>query len=90
MKNLQFNPYQCGVGRGWGGEGQGRLDLKILNPSQLHPPPCGAGLKSCPIPVLPPLRGRENLRGVKRGEADQARQGKIAIPSRERAKTHYL
>ena len=37
----------------------------------------GVGLKSCPIPAPLPLRDRENLRGVKRGEAGR---GKITIP----------
>ena len=32
-------------------------------------PTRGAGLKSCPIPAPPPLRGRENPQGAKRGGA---------------------
>ena len=43
--------------------------------------PCGAGLKSRPIPTPPPLRDGENAHGVKRGGAGQARLGKIAIPN---------
>ena len=43
-------------------------------------PPRGAGLKSCPIPAPPPLRGEENPHGAKRGGAGQAGRGKIAIP----------
>ena len=33
--------------------------------------PRGAGLKSCPIPTPPPLRGRENPHGAKQGGAGQ-------------------
>ena len=44
-------------------------------------PPRGAGLKSHPIPVPPPLRGGENPHGAKRGGAGQAGRGKIAIPN---------
>ena len=35
MKNLQFNPYQSGVGRG--GAGQDGLGLKSVNPSLPRP-----------------------------------------------------
>ena len=43
----------------------------------------GAGLKSHPIPTPPPLRGGKNPHGAKRGGADQAGRGKIAIPTLE-------
>ena len=46
-------------------------------------PPRGAGLKSRPIPVPPPLRGGENPHGVKWGGAGQAGRGKIAIPTKD-------
>ena len=36
----------------------------------------GAGLKSCPIPSLPPLQGEQNQRRAKWGG-----RGKIAIPT---------
>ena len=42
--------------------------------------PCGAGLKSRPIPAPSSLRGGENPHGAKRGGAGQAGRGKIAIP----------
>ena len=54
MKNLQFNPYQYGVGR---------VESKKSKP--ISALPHGAGLKSRPIPALPPLRGGKNLRGTK-------------------------
>jgi len=41
------------------------MGLKSLNPS----PSRGAGLKSCPIFALPPLRSEENPHGTKRGRA---------------------
>ena len=47
-------------------------------------PPRSARLKSHPIPATPPLRGGENLRGVKRGGASQAGRSKIAIPTLEK------
>ena len=55
MKILQFNLYQCGVGR------VGSKKSKPISAS-----PHGMGLKSCPIPAPPPLRGQENPRGAKR------------------------
>ena len=55
-----------GVGTGRGGA----VGLQSLNPSPPRPaPPRGAGLKSCPIPALTPLRGGKNPRGTKRGGA---------------------
>ena len=51
------------VGRG--GVGWGRGGSKKSKP--IPAPPYGAGLKSCPISALPPLQGKENPRGVKRG-----------------------
>ena len=36
------------AGRGWGGAGRG-------GSKPIPAPPCGAGLKSCPIPAPPPL-----------------------------------
>ena len=73
MKNLQFNPYQCGVGMGRGGAG-----LKSLT----HPCPAhGVGLKSHPIPAPLPLWGGENPHRAKQGGVGQARRGKIDIPT---------
>ena len=66
-------------GRGWGGEGRGRLGLKSLNSSQLHPPPRGAGLKLCPILVVPPLRGGENR--VERSGQGRIKQGRAKVSS---------
>ena len=63
--------------RGWGGAGRG--GSKKCKP--IPAPPLDAGLKSCPIPAPPPLRGGENPHGAKRGGAGQAGRGKIAIPS---------
>ena len=70
MKNLQFNPYQQGAG--WGGS-------KKTKP--IPAPPCGARLKSHPIPAPSPLRGGENPYGVKRGGVCQVGWGKIANPT---------
>ena len=70
MKNLQFNPYQRKAR--WGGSKKSKHILAL---------PRGAGLKSPPIPTPPPLLGRENPHGTKRGGADQVRRGKIAIPN---------
>ena len=74
MKNLQFNIYQyyqCGAGQ------RDEFGLKSLKSSL----PRGVGLKSHPISASSPLRGGENLHGVKQGKASQARWDKIAIPS---------
>ena len=60
-------------GAGWGGS-------KKCKP--IPAPSHGAGLKSCPIPAPPPLRGGENPHGAKRGGAGQAGRGKIAIPTK--------
>ena len=60
MKNLQFNPYQCGAGR---------VGFKKSKPIAV--PSCDARLKSHPIPAPPPLRDGENLCGAKRGGAGQ-------------------
>ena len=49
-----------GEGRGWGGSKKSKPILA---------PPRGEGLKSCPIPAPPPLRGGENPRRAKRGGA---------------------
>ena len=58
MKILQFNPYQYKVG--WGESKKSKL-IPLL--------PRGAGLKSPPIPVPPPLRGERSREGwVKRVE----------------------
>ena len=70
MKILQFNPYQCDVGR---------VGSKMFK--TIPTPPLGAGLKSCPIPTPSPLRGRENPYGAKQGGAGYAGREKIAIPS---------
>ena len=55
------------MGRGWEGTGQG--GSKKSKP--ILAVPRGAGLKSCPIPIPPPLRGGENPRGAKLGKAGQ-------------------
>ena len=59
--------------------GAGRDGSKKCKP--IPAPSHGAGLKSCAIPVPPPLRGGENPYGVKQREAGQAGWGKIAIPN---------
>ena len=65
-----------------GGDGAGRGGRRWSKKCKPIPaPPRGAGLKSHPIPAPPPLRGGENPHGTKRGGADQAGRGKIAIPS---------
>ena len=56
MKKLQFNPYNAGRG-----------GSKKCKPIPI--PPRGSGLKSHPILAPPPLRGRENPHGAKRGGA---------------------
>ena len=48
MKNLQFNPYQQGA---WWGRSKKSKPIPA--------PPCGARLKSHPIPAPLPLRGGE-------------------------------
>ena len=60
MKNLQLNLYQYGAGR-----------VGSKKSKSIPAPPRGARLKSCPILAPPPLRGRENPRGAKRGRAGQ-------------------
>ena len=45
----------------------GRGGAKKFKP--IPAPPRDVGLKSCPIPALPPLRDREYPRGTKRGGA---------------------
>ena len=67
MKKLQFNFYQCEAGL-----------VGSKRSKYIPAPPCDVGLKSCPIPVSPPLRGGKNPCGAKRGGAGQARRGKIA------------
>lgn len=54
IKNLQFNPYQFGVG--WGGVGRG--GFKKFKP--IPAPSCSARLKSCSIPAPLPLWGEKN------------------------------
>ena len=65
MKNLQLEPLStrggAGTRRGKVGQGESKNSKPISVPSH------GAGLKSCPIPTRPPLRGRENPHGVKQG-----------------------
>ena len=61
-----------------GGAGMGRCGSKKCK--LIPTPPRGAGLKSRPIPALPPLRSGENLHGAKRGGAGQAGRGKTTIP----------
>ena len=56
MKNLQFNAYQCGVGR------VGSKKFKSIPAS-----PCDAGLKSHPTPTPPPLRGEAKLPSLSHG-----------------------
>ena len=55
---LQFNPYQCGAGRGGDEAKRGRIGFEKSKP--IPTLPRGARLKSCPIPALPPLQGRKN------------------------------
>ena len=54
---------------GQGGDGEGRGGSK--KSKSIPAPPCGEGLKSCPILTSPHLQGGENLCGVKREEAGQ-------------------
>ena len=61
MKNLQFNPYQCGIGMGRGGS---KKSKPVLAP--LH----GAGLKFPPIPTPQPLLGGET-------RAEQDGEGRV-------------
>ena len=63
MKILQFNPYQCEVGRRWGRVG--RVGSKKSKPIPILAR--GAGQKSGPIPIPPPLQSKKNPRGAKRG-----------------------
>ena len=71
MKNLQFNLYQCGAGR---------VGSKKSKP--IATPPRGAGLNSRPIPVSPPLRGRENLHRAKQeSEERRVKRGGAKLPS---------
>ena len=67
MKILQFNPYQCGAGRGWGKAGQIGSEKSKPIPAL----PNSARPKSCPIPTLPPLRGRKNPCEGKQEKAGQ-------------------
>ena len=53
------------AGRGCNGEGWGGAKNSKLIPVSPH----GVGLKSCPIPASPPLRGGENPHGAKQGGA---------------------
>ena len=85
MKNLQFNPYQCETEWGWDEPEWVGSKKSIL----ILAPPHGVGLISHPILSPPPLRGRENPRGVKWGWAGQAERGKIVIPSITRANARY-
>ena len=51
------------MGQGWEGMGRGGSKKSKPIPAPLR----GVGLKSYLIPAPPPLRGRENPRGAKRG-----------------------
>ena len=73
MKNLQFNPYQCGAG--WGGSKKSKLIPAPPRPA----PPRGAGLKSPPIPAPLPLRGEENP--LRRSGERRVKQGEAKLPS---------
>ena len=75
MKNLQFNPYQCGAG--WGEDGRVGSKKSKPIPAPLH----GARLKSRPHSCPTKVVGGENPCRAKGGEAGQAGQGRIAIPS---------
>ena len=55
------------MGRGWEGTGQGGSKKSKPIPAL----PYGVGLKSCPIPAPPPLRGGENPCRAKLGGAGQ-------------------
>ena len=55
------------MGRGWEGTGQDGSKKSKRIPTLSR----GAGLKSCPIPTAPPLRGGENPRGAKLGGVGQ-------------------
>ena len=68
MKNLQFNPYQCGTG--WGGSKKSKL---------IPAPPRGAGLKSPPILAPLPLWGEENP--LRRSGERQVKQGEAKLSS---------
>ena len=80
MKNLQFNPYQSGAGRGvaWRGRTR-RVGSKKCKP--IPAPPQGARLKSPFIPTPPPLRDDKNPLRAMRGRTGQAGQSKIVIPN---------
>ena len=71
MKNLQFNLYQRRIG--WGRDGAGQDGFKKFKP--IPAPSHGAGSKSCPIPVPPPLQCRKK---PARGET---RRGGAKLPS---------
>ena len=64
MKNYNYNLLD-GAGWGWGRAGWGGSKKSKPIPTS----PRGAGLKYCPIPAPPPLRGGKNPRWAKRGEA---------------------
>ena len=72
---------------GWGWEGTGQGGSKKSKP--IPALPCGAGLKSCPIPTPPPLRVGENPRGAKLGGAGQNCHPETACPHQS-LKLHQL
>ena len=57
MKNLQFNPYQCRIGR---------VGSKKSKP--IAGLPCGVRLKSCLISTPLPLQDKDNSHAVKWGK----------------------
>ena len=75
-KNYNLTLIIAGQGRERGGTGQGRS--KKCKP--ILALPRGAGLKSRPIPALPPLRGGENPHGAKRGGVGQSGMGQNCHP----------
>ena len=74
MKNLQFNPYQCGAGRG------GSKKSKPISALS-----SGVRLKSYPISTPPPLWGGENTHGAKWGGAGQNCHPLLSISSLKKA-----
>ena len=74
MKILQFNPYQCGAGRGGDEAKRGRLGLKSLNLSLPYPIVRGQNLAPSP-PYHLYGAGKTRVRGSKK------RRGKIVIPT---------
>ena len=97
MKNLQFNPNQCRIRRGWGGVGQ--VGSKKSKP--IPAPPRGVGLKSCPTPwcktkISPhpypttfSRPGKLAWSEVGRGGSSRAGRSKIAIPNKQSWETDF-